>query len=90
MIAICTKYLSPTNTRGARIKAYAGEDSTLSVTIPYPHTSNFGVDAHFVAVVEWNDRYAPGANHHWLPGGIVGGYCWVRQDTQPYTTVVKA
>ena len=34
MQAIITKYLSPTNTRGARIKATA---SAGSVTIPFPY-----------------------------------------------------
>ena len=34
MVAILTKYLAPTNTRGARIKAYTG--TGLTVTIDYP------------------------------------------------------
>ena len=34
MIAITTKYIPATNTRGSRIKAQAND---LTVTIPYPH-----------------------------------------------------
>jgi len=37
MIAILTKYLGPTNARGARIKAWRGDDPTVSVTIPYDY-----------------------------------------------------
>ena len=39
---IRTKYLGPTDTRGARIKAWSGE---TSVTIPYPYELNTE-DAH--------------------------------------------
>lgn len=35
MIAIHTKYISPTNSRGARIKAYTS--SGFTATISYPH-----------------------------------------------------
>jgi len=35
MLGITTKYLSPTNTRGARIKAWASKD--IQVTIPYSY-----------------------------------------------------
>ena len=37
MQAIQTRYLSPTNTRGPRIKAWAAAGS---ITIPYPHELN--------------------------------------------------
>lgn len=56
MQAIITKYLSPTNSRGSRIKAtcYAG-----SITIDYPHELS-GQTCHrkaaeaLVAKLEWN------------------------------------
>jgi hypothetical protein len=52
MIAIHTKYISPSNTRGARIKAYTaswGDRKGFTATIPFPH--EFGsVKAHFEAV----------------------------------------
>jgi hypothetical protein len=42
MIAIQTKYISPTNTRGSRIKAFVSSDMghNLSVVIPYDHSLN--------------------------------------------------
>jgi len=52
MIAIHTKYIKPTNTRGARIKAYTktwGDNKGFEVTIGYPHALS-GVDCHFEAV----------------------------------------
>jgi hypothetical protein len=50
MIAIFTKYIPCTNTRGSRIKAYTdnGEHS-FSVTIPYPHEHSYEL-CHFQAV----------------------------------------
>ena len=64
MIAIHTKYLGPTNTRGSRIKAYTaawGERKGFEITIPYRHDLD-GVDVHFAAVkalvakhkLDWN------------------------------------
>lgn len=52
MIAIHTKYISATNTRGSRIKAYTaawGERKGFNVTIPYRHDLD-GVMVHFAAV----------------------------------------
>lgn len=59
MIAIHTKYLPCTNTRGSRIKAYTR--GGLSASVPYPHELSFE-QAHFAAVkelvrkhkLEWN------------------------------------
>lgn len=52
MIAIQTKSIAPTNTRGARIKAWTS--TGFSVTIPYPYASYAGgyEVAHFQAVKE--------------------------------------
>jgi hypothetical protein len=50
MIAIHTKYLSPTNSRGARIKAYTSDGR--SVTIGYPYALS-GVAVHHLAVVKF-------------------------------------
>lgn len=47
MIAIHTKYIGPTNTRGARIKAYTS--SGFTATIAYPHAESFEI-AHFESV----------------------------------------
>jgi hypothetical protein len=54
MIAIHTKYLGPTNTRGSRIKAYTchyfnNNNKGFTVSVPYNHALS-GVDVHFEAV----------------------------------------
>ena len=54
MIAIHTKYLSPTSTKGARIKAYCYGD--LSVTIPFNYDLR-DVEAHFEAVKALKEKY---------------------------------
>ena len=46
MQAITTKYLGPTNTKGARIQAAMGD---IRVTVPYPHELP-GEAVHFEAV----------------------------------------
>lgn len=63
MIAIHTKCINPTDSRGARIKAYTadcGDIKGFSVTIAYPYET--GVQSHFEAVkalvkkhnLDWN------------------------------------
>jgi len=55
MIAIETKYLSPTNTRGSKIKAFTCNGH--SVTVSYDHAlSNEAV--HFEAVKELVKKYS--------------------------------
>lgn len=52
MIAIHTKYIGPTNSRGARIKAYTadwGDRKGFSATISYPYQLSFEA-CHFEAV----------------------------------------
>lgn len=52
MIAIHTKYISASNVRGSRIKAYTASSMGLkgfTATISYPHELN-GVACHFEAV----------------------------------------
>jgi hypothetical protein len=52
MIAIHTKYIGPSNTRGARIKAYTagwGDIKGFTATVPYNHALD-GVNVHFEAV----------------------------------------
>lgn len=54
MIAIHTKYIKPTNSRGARIKAYTaswGDQKGFEVTIPYPYEKSYEL-CHFEAVKE--------------------------------------
>ena len=53
MIAIHTKYIPPTNTRGSRIKAYTapwGDRKGFEVTIAYPYGAECLTDTHFEAV----------------------------------------
>ena len=52
MIAIQTKYLGPTNSKGARITASA---KSFKVTIPYPYEHD-GVTCHFKAVKALIDK----------------------------------
>lgn len=52
MIAIHTKYIGPSNTRGSRIKAYTtgyGDIKGFTATIGFPHGFDI-VQAHFEAV----------------------------------------
>lgn len=52
MIAIYTKFISPTNSRGARIKAYTaswGDRKGFEAMIPYPYELS-GELCHFEAV----------------------------------------
>jgi hypothetical protein len=53
MIAIQTKYLGPTNSRGARIIASA---KRFKVTIPFPYELEY-VAGHFKAVEALVDKY---------------------------------
>jgi hypothetical protein len=64
MIAIHTKFLAPTNNKGARIKAYTADCGSIkgfSVTVPYNYTLD-GYHIHFDAVkalvkkhnLDWN------------------------------------
>ena len=65
--SIQTRYIRPTNTRGARIKATTS--SGLSVTVSYDHALSYA-DAHWPAVqelikkyhLEWGNKFAVGAS----------------------------
>lgn len=52
MQAIITRYLPPTNTRGARIKATAAAGS---ISIPYPHEF-YVEDAHRAAAIALREK----------------------------------
>lgn len=81
MIAIHTKYLNPTNSRGVRIKAYTaswGDSKGFEAVISYPHELS-GEACHFEAVkalvkkhdLDWNlsaMRYGDSADGR--------GYCF--------------
>ena len=62
--AIETRYLGPTNTKGARIKAIAWAGSII---VPYDHALNYE-DAHkaaadaLIAKMGWAGKFAQGGN----------------------------
>lgn len=70
MKAITTKYISPTNTRGARVKATDGD---TSVTVSYDHASN---DPHVEACLalckklNWDDNAAVMVRGHTKTGCV--------------------
>lgn len=76
MEAIQTRYLAPTNTRGARIKAWA---QTGSITIPYPHELS-GQAVHRAAALDLADKY--GWKGQYLGGQLPNGdYAFVADHT---------
>ena len=85
--AIVTRYVCPTNTLGARIRAKCDRGS---VSVPYPDEANQGADAHSVAVLsllakfakeDGTDRSWP-AFDRWVCGGMPqsskDAYVWVQ------------
>lgn len=73
--AIVTKYLSPTNTRGARVKATA---QAGSVTIPWDHALN-SEDNHTEAARRLMERYSWHTKNDMRGGASPNGkgYCFV-------------
>ena len=65
--SIQTKFIKPTNTKGARVKAITS--SGLSVTVPYDYALSYA-DAHWPAVqtllkkfhLEWGNKFAVGSS----------------------------
>ena len=75
---IVTKYMGPTNFRGARIKAIAKSGPALTITISYPHELSQS-EAHASAAValcermKWNpvslhQGHAPGDGYVFVMG----------------------
>jgi hypothetical protein len=69
MKAIQTRYYGPTNTRGARIKAWA--EGVGSIFVPYPYGRNDGQDAHQYAAECFSDRV--GWDNALVGGGLPNG-----------------
>ena len=87
MIAIHTKYLGPSNVRGARIKAYNGD---RSVTISYPSELN-GEHAHFAAARAFAEKhltFAP-SNDRMVYGDSADGRGYVFCFPQSIVEVTK-
>lgn len=73
--AIQTKFLGPTNHRGARVKATADAGS---ITIEWDHRLGIA-ENHRAAAVALADRFNWGGE--WIGGGLPGsGYAFVRKD----------
>lgn len=77
--AITTKFLGPTSSRGARIKAFAWAGS---ITIPYDHARNVEENHHLAAFrfaekMQWRGQ--------WHAGGLETGnvYVNVAGQTEP-------
>lgn len=64
--AVVTRYLGPTNTRGARIKATC---SAGSVTVPYDHELPSDFRSHWPAVAKLI-RQLDWPQKGWVPGGM--------------------
>jgi hypothetical protein len=77
MQAITTKYIGPSNTKGARIKATCDAGST---TIPYPHELS-GSDVHAQAAMALCRKlgWTPERGHmgNWVCGGLESNYVFV-------------
>lgn len=76
MTAILTKYLGPTDHKGARIKAWSV--GGRSVTIPYPHELS-GEACYRAALDAWIERYEPGSflgRCEWVGGETEEGYAF--------------
>lgn len=71
-VAIATKFLGPTNSRGSKIKAHRADDPKTSVTVDYDHGLG-SFDNHAAAIqaliekLGWTDT-------NWVTGGTSDGY----------------
>ena len=64
--SISTAYLAPTNHRGARVRAWAGDDRRRGITLDWDHSA--GLEAnHIAAVVALVERYG------WWGAWTIGG-----------------
>jgi hypothetical protein len=81
MIAIQTKYLGPTNTKGARIKAFTCNDHSAIINYDYALSDE---KLHFEAVKALKEKYALDWDISEMSyGGIKDGYVF----TFPHSTI---
>lgn len=68
MVAIITRFYGPTNTRGARIAAWRGDDPKIRVYVPYDYAGTTE-SRHRLAALTLADRF------DWLTDGmtLIGG-----------------
>lgn len=72
-IAIQTRYLGPTNCRGARIQANTSQGHRC--VIPYPHEAN-NLEGHRMAAEKLIEKYR-WRHQNLVAGGTRDGYVWV-------------
>lgn len=91
MTGIVTKFLGPSNVRGARVKATTtntnpatGKKETL--TIGWDHAKNSG-DNHATAAKAL--AIAVGFTGEWVSAGTDDGFVYVRRDISAFSTVRK-
>lgn len=67
MLTIHTKYLAPTNLKGARIRAYTNDG--LDCTIAYPYKFECAQEAHYQAVKALIDTCTINRVTNYIKGG---------------------
>jgi len=78
MIAIQTKYLPATNTKGSRVKAFTND---FNVTIPFDYSLN-DEKVYFKAVKELIKKYKLDWNiSEMVYGGVKNGYVFCFKDS---------
>jgi hypothetical protein len=83
MIAIQTKYIPASNTKGSRIKAFVSSDMghNFTATIPYPHHLSYEL-VHFEAVKELIKKHKLDWDLSDMRfGGVKGGYVFCFNDS---------
>jgi hypothetical protein len=84
MIAIQTKYISPTNTRGSRIKAFVSSDMghNFTASIPYPHHLSHEL-VHYEAVKALIEKHKLDWDiSNMTFGGVRDGYVFCFNDSK--------
>lgn len=76
MQAICTKYVGPTNSRGARIIAESGSGQRVAISYPYELS---GEAVHKAAAVALMKKL--GWKYRIVGGSTKTGYCFVITGT---------
>lgn len=81
--AIVTKYLGPTDSRGARVKASA---EAGSVSVPWDYELD-AADNHIAAAEKYAQKY--GWDGAWFGGGTKDGYVFVNAVEQAFQVTTR-
>lgn len=80
---IVTKYIGPSNIKGARISAHAPGWNLPRVYIPYPHEKS-GVECHAEAALALLKKAKKSnQNFIFLYAAMPNGYCFMDRDNGP-------